>query len=104
MTATHMLDAAAANTTPPPTTPPPASGSNNQLGPNDFMTLLVTQLKNQDPTNPVDPTQFVGQLVQFNSLEQLISINQELSPSSTGSGTPPAPAAPTTASTPPAKS
>jgi flagellar hook assembly protein FlgD len=32
----------------------------------------------QDPTAPTDPTEFVGQLVQFNSLEQLIQINQNL--------------------------
>ncbi|HZP00941.1 MAG TPA: flagellar hook capping FlgD N-terminal domain-containing protein [Terriglobia bacterium] len=41
-----------------------------------FLTLLVEQLKNQDPTQPTDPTQFVSQLVQFNQLEQLIQIRQ----------------------------
>jgi flagellar basal-body rod modification protein FlgD len=43
-----------------------------------FMSLLVAQLKNQDPLAPQDSTQFVAQLAQFNSLEQLISINQRL--------------------------
>jgi len=51
---------------------------NNQLTSNDFITLLVTQLKQQDPTNPMDPTQFVTQLVQFNTLEQVMQINQIL--------------------------
>lgn len=44
----------------------------------DFLTLLVTQLKNQDPTQPTDPTAYVQQLVGVNSLEQLIDINQRL--------------------------
>lgn len=44
----------------------------------DFLTLLVTQLKNQDPTQPTDPTQYVSQLVGVNSLEQLIDINKQL--------------------------
>lgn len=46
---------------------------------NTFMTLLVAQLKNQDPLNPQDGAQFVAQLAQFNSLDQLIQINQQLS-------------------------
>jgi flagellar basal-body rod modification protein FlgD len=41
-----------------------------------FMTLLVTQLKSQDPLSPMDPTQFVGQLVQFNTLSQIIQIRE----------------------------
>jgi flagellar basal-body rod modification protein FlgD len=45
---------------------------------NDFLTLLVTELKNQDPTTATDPTQYINQLVNVNSLEQLISINQTL--------------------------
>jgi flagellar basal-body rod modification protein FlgD len=62
------------------TPPSDAAGapSANLLNGDDFMTLLVAQLKNQDPTQPMDPTQFVTQLVQFNSLEQLIGIKQDL--------------------------
>lgn len=71
----------------PPTSPTnPASSAAPGLDPNMFITLLIAQLKNQDPTSPMDPTQFVGQLVQFNSLEQLISINQELQPPATSPG------------------
>src|SRR6267154_3782932 len=58
------------------TTTPPAAG--NGLTGNDFLTLLTAQLKSQDPLQPQDPTAFVGQLVQFNSLQQLIDINQTL--------------------------
>lgn len=43
-----------------------------------FMTLLVAQLKNQDPLEPQNGAEFVAQLAQFNSLEQLISINDRL--------------------------
>lgn len=45
---------------------------------NMFMTLLVAQLKNQDPLQPQDGTQFVAQLAQFNSLDQLIGIRQSM--------------------------
>ena len=41
-----------------------------------FLKLLVAQIQNQDPTNPTDPVQFVGQLTQYSELEQLIDINQ----------------------------
>ncbi len=45
---------------------------------NDFLTLLVTQLKNQDPTQPTDPSTFMQQLVGVNSLQQLIDVNTQL--------------------------
>ncbi|HEY6803267.1 MAG TPA: flagellar hook capping FlgD N-terminal domain-containing protein [Pyrinomonadaceae bacterium] len=47
-------------------------------GENAFLKLLVEQLKHQDPLAPQDGSQFVAQLAQFNSLEQLISINDRL--------------------------
>lgn len=54
------------------------SNSNNQLGPNSFITLLTAQLKAQDPLNPMDPSQMVNQLTQINSLQQLIQIQTDL--------------------------
>jgi hypothetical protein len=39
-----------------------------------FLQLLVAQLQNQDPTSPVDPSQFVGQLAQFSELSEVTSI------------------------------
>jgi len=50
---------------------------------NDFLTLLVTEMQNQDPTADTDPNEYIDQLVQVNSLEQLISINQTLTADST---------------------
>jgi flagellar basal-body rod modification protein FlgD len=41
-----------------------------------FLQLLVAQIKNQDPLNPTDGTQFVSQLAQFSELEQIIAIRQ----------------------------
>lgn len=46
------------------------------LGKEDFLKLLVTQLANQDPLNPTDSTEFVAQLAQFSSLEQLANMRE----------------------------
>ena len=53
--------------------------STNTLDKNTFLNLLATQLKNQDPLNPMDSTAFTAQLAQFSSLEQLTNINTNLS-------------------------
>jgi flagellar basal-body rod modification protein FlgD len=45
---------------------------------NAFLQLFVAQLKNQDPTTPADPTQFVTQLAQFSSLEQSTQMKADL--------------------------
>ena len=45
---------------------------------NDFLVLLVTEMKNQDPTASTDPNEYINQLVNVNSLQQLISINETL--------------------------
>ncbi len=44
----------------------------------DFLTMLMTQLKNQDPTAPMDSSQFTSELVQFSSVEQQINTNTSL--------------------------
>jgi flagellar basal-body rod modification protein FlgD len=57
---------------------------------NMFLQLLVAQLQNQDPTSPVDPSQFVGQLAQFSELSEVTSIYtllQQVVPASGGTGT-----------------
>jgi flagellar basal-body rod modification protein FlgD len=45
---------------------------------NDFLTLLMTQLKNQDPSSPMDANSFTTELVQFSSVEQQINTNANL--------------------------
>lgn len=45
---------------------------------NMFMQLLVAQLKNQDPLNPSDGTQFITQLAQFQQLEQSVNTGQDI--------------------------
>ncbi|RXH56612.1 flagellar hook capping FlgD N-terminal domain-containing protein [Granulicella sibirica] len=54
---------------------------------NDFLTLLVTELQNQDPTQPTDPNAYIEQLVGVNSLQQLISINQGITSITSGTTT-----------------
>ncbi|MGA2880174.1 MAG: flagellar hook capping FlgD N-terminal domain-containing protein [Bryobacteraceae bacterium] len=75
----------------------PSSSSSNGVSSltseQTFLQLLIAQIKNQDPLNPTDSIQFVGQLVQYSELEQLMGINQGVQ---TLAGT-------TTSTTPPAK-
>lgn len=54
------------------------SGNKNELGQQEFLQLLVAQMRNQDPINPMDGAEFASQLAQFNSVEQLISVNNGL--------------------------
>ena len=57
----------------------PASSAANPTSERDlFLKLLVAQLKNQDPLAPQDGSQFVAQLAQINTLDQLVSIRQIL--------------------------
>ncbi|MBW1857635.1 MAG: flagellar hook assembly protein FlgD, partial [Deltaproteobacteria bacterium] len=49
-----------------------------ELGREDFLALLVEQLKHQDPLNPMESTEFTAQLAQFSSLEQLFGMNENL--------------------------
>lgn len=51
----------------------------NKFGQDKFLQLLVAQMKNQDPVNPMDGKEFASQLAQFNSVEQLIGVNDSLS-------------------------
>jgi len=48
---------------------------NNDLDRNAFLNLLVTQLRHQDPLNPMDDREFIAQLAQFSSLEQMQNLN-----------------------------
>jgi flagellar basal-body rod modification protein FlgD len=54
------------------------STTDNALGNDEFLTLLVAQLENQNPLDPADTEQFTDQLAQFSQVEQLINVNDKL--------------------------
>jgi len=53
-----------------------ATAGNSELGREEFLRLLIEQLKHQDPMEPMENSQFVAQLAQFSNLEQLVSVNE----------------------------
>lgn len=58
----------------------PAAGAagNGTIGKDGFLQLLIAQMQNQDPMNPMEGQEMASQLAQFNSVEQLINVNQGL--------------------------
>lgn len=48
------------------------------LGKDDFFKILITQLQNQDPTQPLQDREFIAQMAQFTSVEQLMNISKQL--------------------------
>jgi flagellar basal-body rod modification protein FlgD len=73
-------NALASTSNPAPAPPPPAgsTASDPTVNKQTFLQLLVTQIKNQNPLNPTDGTQFLSQLAQFSELEQMINVNTNL--------------------------
>lgn len=60
------------------TTSSASSEKSQSLGQDQFLTLLVAQLQNQDPLNPADATEFTSQLAQYSELEQLFNLNDAM--------------------------
>jgi len=77
------------NGTTPATQTPTATKSSSldqmNLGKDDFLKLLVSQLQHQDPMNPVDDKDFMGQMAQFTSVEQLTNMATAIDRMSTAS-------------------
>ena len=57
----------------------PVKKPNAGLDRNDFLKILITQLSHQDPTQPVEDKEFIAQMAQFSSLEQITNMNEGLS-------------------------
>lgn len=75
--------AAKANTSKADTSSSSTSNASTSSVETTFLNLLVKELQNQDPTDPMDSTAMVGQMISLNQLDQLISINQALGGSAT---------------------
>src|SRR5690606_9559612 len=58
-----------------PTAATKATEPSNALGNDAFLRILVTQMKNQNPLEPLKDTEFIGQMAQLSSLEQLTNLN-----------------------------
>ena len=71
------------------TTSEPTKTKEQSLGKDAFLQLLVTQMTHQDPTQPQADGEFIAQLAQFSSLEQLTEIQKTLAAMSTALGVPP---------------
>jgi len=80
-TSPALLGASPATTSSAASSPTPASATSptGTLGKNEFLSLLVTQLRNQDPLSPLQPYEFAAQLAQFSSVEQLTQLNDAMS-------------------------
>ncbi|MCP4299199.1 MAG: flagellar hook assembly protein FlgD [Gammaproteobacteria bacterium] len=57
--------------------PPPEKEARDKLGQEDFLTLMISQFQNQDPFEPMDNGEFLGQLAQFSTVNGISSLNSE---------------------------
>ena len=62
----------------PAQAPAAKTEATNALGQDAFLKILVTQMRHQDPMEPLKDTEFIGQMAQFTSLEQLTNLNKTM--------------------------
>ncbi|MCJ8010606.1 flagellar hook capping protein [Paenibacillus sp. KQZ6P-2] len=55
-----------------------ASAKTQSLGKDQFLSILITQLQNQDPMQPMEDKEFIAQMAQFSTVEQLLNISNQL--------------------------
>jgi hypothetical protein len=63
---------------------PSALGGGGKMGKDEFVKLLVAQMRHQDPLNPMDGQQMAAQLAQFSSVEQLVTLNETMAAQASG--------------------
>lgn len=73
-----ISNVAAAGAAPSTSALPAVRGPGGALGKDDFLQMLVAQMRNQDPLNPMKGEEFAAQLAQFSSLEQLVNLGEKL--------------------------
>ena len=73
-TQSSPMNSSATAQSPSSTSSASAPSSNSTISQSGFLNLIAKELQAQDPTQPLDPSQFMGQLVQFGSLNELTSI------------------------------
>ena len=75
MTGTNGVSSAASTAN---TTASSKTTSSSTLSTDDFLKILAAEMSNQDPTNPMDDTALIAQMAQFNTLEQMTSMNKSI--------------------------
>lgn len=80
----NVTNTSTANTMPGPTAK--SGDQQNAMGQDAFLKILITQMKHQDPMEPLKDTEFIGQMAQFTSLEQLTNLNKTMTQFVSNSG------------------